>query len=854
MELKTLELTDNPDEIILYWTEFNIHVLTPNAYNVAQLIRTNFQKYSCGFPEEYQIQLKINDPSRLPELQPIEYPPAGGFRFTYAARCNQFLLPVSEPLVIVVEELAAKGDRTLNLTVVPGIETLDLRPLTAALLHNVYFIGLQLSNVARPTALQEFCSLVATNRTIMELTLENTNPVKGSVALLGDSLVKNPFPSLEVLNLKQDKISDEEGMRLGLGLAAYKHFLTGLDVTACGLSNRGVIGLFAGLAANRNICTYLRVLNCSFNKLSGNRDTITELARFFDRYAVGSEARSLEVLNMRECQLDQVVVSALVRREGVIATLKEIDLSGNNLGGPIGPSLVAMAKDSQCLKRIKLSNCKLDALTVQDFLKGLSTNDFLDELELDMSHNTLRIHGADAIDKGLKGHVDKVKALNLFNCALGDDGLQVLVKVFEASNRLIELDIGGNITKTKGGGGMQGCLTALSMFVTKHPSLQVFNLGGCSASQSYMGKYIGPLLAVFSHTRNIDVLDVSGNLMGDDAFIILVDALRQNTSMRSLYWDENRTTPASWSALVRTLKENTTLQHVEFPTKDVEVFAPRGRRGDRQRTVAESLMTDVAKLLNRNRAHQGAAPRGNTMRRVRGQTFAEGLQAEQSPGVGKPPRSDMPPKSPRAGTVGVAPLGSYDETNVAQLPGAMKAPPKLQEAYPEGSPLEREQRRREAQEAALAEQRAREQAAAQKAARQAVEPPVRKDLPPPPSMAQFQAQRQAQQPSFNRVPTGPIGHPYGGAPPQYGSPQYGGGVGVSPYNSPGQQPRAYAQPQVTPQQQQQPYYPPQQQQGQQQYYQQQGYDETEYSMDDLPPPPPIADAGYQYTEDYPPNY
>ena len=39
LEVKTLELTDNPDEIVLYWQDFNIHVLTPNAYNVAQLVR-----------------------------------------------------------------------------------------------------------------------------------------------------------------------------------------------------------------------------------------------------------------------------------------------------------------------------------------------------------------------------------------------------------------------------------------------------------------------------------------------------------------------------------------------------------------------------------------------------------------------------------------------------------------------------------------------------------------------------------------------------------------------------------------------------------------------------------------------
>ncbi len=187
--------------------------LAANAYNVAQLIRTNFQKCGASFlcvrlswlrragsaaaspksnaasqqplpaslgHRRHQIQLKINDPSRLPELEPADYPPAGGFRLTYAARCNELMLvsrlpfctarnadergrcvqATHEPLIILVENLAAEGSRTLDLSrcrllcgglrpVVsrasrcPGIETLDLRPVTMALLHNVYFTGMQ---------------------------------------------------------------------------------------------------------------------------------------------------------------------------------------------------------------------------------------------------------------------------------------------------------------------------------------------------------------------------------------------------------------------------------------------------------------------------------------------------------------------------------------------------------------------------------------------------------------------------------------------------------------------------------------------------------------------------------------
>lgn len=60
---------------------------------------------------------------------------------SYAARCNQLMVTPSEPLIILVENLAAEGNRTLNLSKCPGVLELDLRPLTLTLLHNVYFTG-----------------------------------------------------------------------------------------------------------------------------------------------------------------------------------------------------------------------------------------------------------------------------------------------------------------------------------------------------------------------------------------------------------------------------------------------------------------------------------------------------------------------------------------------------------------------------------------------------------------------------------------------------------------------------------------------------------------------------------------
>lgn len=45
---------------------------------------------------------------------------------------------------------------------------------------------------------------------------------QGSVSLLGDCMLKNPHPALEVLNLRGIKISDDESLKFGLGLAGYK--------------------------------------------------------------------------------------------------------------------------------------------------------------------------------------------------------------------------------------------------------------------------------------------------------------------------------------------------------------------------------------------------------------------------------------------------------------------------------------------------------------------------------------------------------------------------------------------------------------------------------------------------------
>lgn len=383
---------------------------------------------------------------------------------------------------------------------------------------------------------------------------------------------------------------------------------------------------------------------------------------------------------------------------------------------------------------------------------------------------------------------------------------------------------------------MQGFLTALSVFVTKHQSLRVLRMGGQQVGKLYLSKYIGPFLPVFASTRKLEELDISGNQMGDDCLAQLADALRVNKALKSLYWDDNRTTAAGWAALVRGLKDNFTLVHAQYPANDILAFAPRGRRGDRQRAQAEGLMSDLSKILNRNQS----GGHGNV--RIRGQTFAQSYMVDQN-------------DYRRSLEVG----GGGGGGGAPPMYKQMQAPPPLAQAYPTGAPLDRQQQQQQQPNSPMMQHQYQQQNQQQQQ--------TMRNMAPPPSMAEFQAQRGGLPPTGGGGPgpttmRGPVSPNIGRVqqPPQqqqyYAQQQQQGS-----YRQPQQQQQQYGQggtyrqPQQQQQHQQQQHYQQQQQYYQQQQHHQQqqhyaGHQEYYEDSMDLPPPPPAMGEYDGYDQTY----
>ena len=61
-----------------------------------------------------------------------------------------------------------------------------------------------------------------------------------------------------------------------------------------------------------------------------------------------------------------------------------------------------------------------------------------------------------------------------------------------------------------------------------------------------------PILASL-YTSRLEVLDITGNGIGDAGAYLLANALRANKLLRVCLWDDNSTTPAGFTAMASAL-------------------------------------------------------------------------------------------------------------------------------------------------------------------------------------------------------------------------------------------------------------------------------------------------------------
>ncbi|XP_016420240.1 protein NLRC5-like [Sinocyclocheilus rhinocerous] len=252
------------------------------------------------------------------------------------------------------------------------------------------------------------CSVLATvlfSKTILkEMNLNNSRLLDSGVKEICEGL-KNPVCELKILKLSDCSITEEGYKALASALRSNPSHLIELDLTGNDPGQSGV----------KQLNDLLQDPNCQLKTL-----------RFLGPAA--DEA----------CQY----VTGIVGKNPLL--LRELNLSEHELGDTNMKRLAALLQDKHCtLNTLTLRGCGLTEESCSVLATVLRSNSSLKEL--DMSNNNLQDSGVKKLQNGLEDTNCTVEKLGLSDCSITEEGYKALASALRSNpSHLIELDLTGN--------------------------------------------------------------------------------------------------------------------------------------------------------------------------------------------------------------------------------------------------------------------------------------------------------------------------------------------------------------------------------------------------------------------------
>ncbi|KAM9834945.1 NACHT, LRR and PYD domains-containing protein 3-like isoform 2-T3 [Syngnathus typhle] len=246
--------------------------------------------------------------------------------------------------------------------------------------------------------------------------------------------------TLRELDLSWNDLHDHGLEALAAGLAKPQCTLQDLRLQRCNLSKKSCEALASVLSSSRT----LSHLNLSNNDLcdDGLEALVAGLAALVAGLA--KPQCTLEVLRLQRCQLSKKSCEALASVLSSSRTLRELDLSWNDLHDHGLEALAAGLAKPQCtLQVLKLWNCKLSKKSCEALASVLSSPGSL--RHLDLNGNDLHDDGLEALAAGLAKPQCTLRVLKLQNCGIGRRGCVSLAKALWSNpSHLQQLNLLGN--------------------------------------------------------------------------------------------------------------------------------------------------------------------------------------------------------------------------------------------------------------------------------------------------------------------------------------------------------------------------------------------------------------------------
>ncbi|XDV28521.1 hypothetical protein PO909_031811 [Leuciscus waleckii] len=283
--------------------------------------------------------------------------------------------------------------------------------------------------------------------------------------------------------------------------------------------------------------------------------------------------------------------------------LRELNLSKRELGDTGVNQIAALLKDKHCkLNTLMLRKCGLTEESCSALATVLRSNSSLKEL--DISNNNLQDSGVKKLQNGLENTNCTLEKLRLSNCSISEEGYKALASALRSNpSHLIELDLRGNDPGQSGVKELsdllqdQNCQLKTLRFLgpaadeacqyvrgivgknplllrelnlserelrdtrvnqiaallkDKHCKLNTLMLSKCDLTE----ESCSALASVLSSDSNLKDLDLSNNNLQDSGVKLLSDGLKENCKLERLRVSNCSITEGGYKALASALRSN----------------------------------------------------------------------------------------------------------------------------------------------------------------------------------------------------------------------------------------------------------------------------------------------------------
>ncbi|XP_061141825.1 NACHT, LRR and PYD domains-containing protein 3-like [Syngnathus typhle] len=351
--------------------------------------------------------------------------------------------------------------------------------------------------------------------TLQVLRLEDCKLSKKSCEVLA-SVLSSPC-SLRELYLSHNNLGDDGLEALAAELAKPQCTLQVLGLGECQLSKKSCEALASVLSSSRT----LSHLDLSWNTL--HDDGLEALAA-----GLAKPQCTLQVLRLHRCQLSKKSCEALASVLGLPGSLRELDLSFNDLCDHGLEALAAGLAKPQCtLQDLRLMRCKLSKKSCEALASVLSSSRTLNHLNL--SGNDFHDHGLEALAAGLAKPQCTLQVLRLQSCKLSKKSCEALASVLSSPGSLRELNLSSNDLCDDG-------LEALAVGLAKPQcTLQVIGLECCKIGTR---GYVSLAKALWSNPSHLQQLYLWGNDIGEEGKRALEEVQMDSRCSLKIEWLE----------------------------------------------------------------------------------------------------------------------------------------------------------------------------------------------------------------------------------------------------------------------------------------------------------------------------